>query len=185
MPGPSALRGSAHTVVGLGGPSVSSGLERASRPPPVRRRGSCGARMRVIVVTPRTSSSAAAIAGSARSPSRSIQNTYSQARSRLGRDSSLRMFRPWAAMTRRTASSVPGSLRTATTSVVRRRRRVDRASAARPAGPGRGSASGCPAGRRSRRRAPRGRTGRGARRQHGRRRPLTRSAMALPAPAVL
>ena len=48
----------------------------------------------VIVVTPRTSSRAAAMAGSAMSPSRSIQKTYSHARSRLGRDSSLRMFRP-------------------------------------------------------------------------------------------
>ena len=38
----------------------------------------------------------------ATSPSRSIQKTYSQARSRLGRDSSLRMFRPWSAKTRRT-----------------------------------------------------------------------------------
>ena len=76
-----------------------------------------------IVVTGPRSSSAAAVAGSDVSASRSTQKTYSQARSRLGRDSSLRMLSPWSAKTRRTASSVPGSLRTATTSVVRRRRR--------------------------------------------------------------
>ena len=72
-----------------------------------------------MVVTPRAHR-ARRPSGSAASPSRSIQNTYSQARSRLGRDSSLRMLRPCSARTRRTASSVPGSLRTATTSVVRR-----------------------------------------------------------------
>ena len=75
------------------------------------------------------------------------------------------MFRPWSAKTRRTASSVPGSLRTATTSVVRRavrRRRAD-GGGRRPGGRGRGSGSGCPAGRRSRRRAPRDRTAPAAR----------------------
>ena len=57
---------------------------------------------------------------SASSASRSTQKTYSQARSRLGRDSSLLMLRPCSANTRRTDSRVPGSLRTASTRVVRR-----------------------------------------------------------------
>ena len=77
------------------------------------------------------------MAGAARSASRSTQKTYSQARSRLGRDSSLLMFRPCSAKTRSAARSVPGSFRTVMTSVVPHGGRPPRpASAGRSAAPG-------------------------------------------------
>ena len=62
---------------------------------------------------------AAAVAGAAASASSSTQKTYSQARSRLGRDSSLPMLRPAAARISRQRTSEPGSLVTARTRVVR------------------------------------------------------------------
>ena len=62
---------------------------------------------------------AASVSGAAASASSSTQKTYSQARSRLGRDSSSLMFRPCSANTRSAARSVPGSFLTAITSVVR------------------------------------------------------------------
>ena len=53
---------------------------------------------------------AAAVAGAAASASSSTQKTYSQARSRLGRDSSLPMLRSAAARISRQRTSEPGSL---------------------------------------------------------------------------
>ena len=61
--------------------------------------------------------SAACCSGAHMSASRSIQNTYSQVCVRLGRDSSLVMFRSCSASTLSTRTRVPGSLRTETSSV--------------------------------------------------------------------
>ena len=121
------------------------------------------------------------------SASRSIQKTYSHARSRLGRDSSLLMFSPWAAKTRSTASSVPGSLRTATTSVVRRRVRAADERRAAASGPCQDEEPGPVAGQVADvvGQDLQAEQGGRARRQDGGGAALAASAMALPAPAVL